>query len=252
MVKKKKYILIGVAVVVVLILIVVGILLFGRSTGIDAAADELEGFVLFDEENPNQGITLAEKNLTLDRIGTYTGAYVEDGSDEPITNVAAAFFTNHSEQMLQIAEVEVKLDEGVTALFRITNVPAGKSVFAMAQDKVTCGGNAKAEYVSDASRFFEEVSLEEEKFDTEGTEGRLTLKNKTEETLPCVYVYYKTQLNKDVYLGGITYRVPFEGIPGKTQIETDAGHYSPDTSEIVEVQILDNATETQENRLSES
>lgn len=252
MVKKKKYILLGAAAVVVLILIVAGILLLGnRPSSIDNAVDELEGFSLFDEENPNQGITLEEEGLTLDRIGTYTGAYVEDGSDEPISNVAAALFTNHSEQMLQIAEVEVELDGNQTAVFRITNVPAGKSVFAMAQDKVTCSKSTKAVYVSDVARFFEEVSLEEDRFDTEGVDGRLTLKNKTEETWSCVYVYYKTQLNKDVYLGGITYRVPFEEIPGETQIETDAGHYSPDTSEIVEVQILDNSTATQENEKEE-
>ena len=40
------------------------------------------------------------------------------------------------------------------------------------------------------------------------------------------------------YLGGITYRVPFENVPANGQMESVAGHFRPEGSKIVGVVIM--------------
>lgn len=198
-----------------------------------------EGFTPFDKKQLSQDMVLDNDGLSIIAVGTYSGEYVEDGTDEELENVGALILQNISDKMLQIAEIEISINGEDTALFRITNLPSEGMVLALDMNRLTCQAESTAEKSSEAVRFFDEVPMNEELFEAEGTEGRLTLKNLSEDTYDKVYVYYKTEIDDGLYLGGITYRIPFEEIEGKTQIETDAGHYSPNKSEIVEVQIIE-------------
>lgn len=69
-------------------------------------------------------------------------------------------------------------------------------------------------------------------------DGKLTLVNKTGESYGKVYVYYKYVQLGGAYLGGITYRVPFENVPANGQVESVAGHFRPEGSKIVGVVIM--------------
>lgn len=221
------------------------------SSGEKTPVTEVEGFCLLDEDEPCQGLTLRDERLTVEAIGTYDGAYMEDGTDEQVERVAAVLIKNESEHMLQIAELKLVFDSGDEAVFLLTNIPAGRTVLALDMNRLQCDKERKATEITGMMNFFDETPMETERLDAEGTEGRLTLKNRSDEAYPLVYVYYKTMADNGVYLGGITYRVPFEQIPGKTQIETDAAHYSPDKSEIVEIQILGEETINHENKVKE-
>lgn len=201
------------------------------------------GYIPFQEKNPSQGIKLDQEELRLDSIGLYSGIYVEDGTDDPVENVVGAMFTNRSDQMLQLAEIEICLDQEHTAVFQITNIPARKSVFVLDRNRLTGKENMEASFVSDAAVFFDEVPVSDGKLTAAGKDGWITLENKTDETYPQVYVYYKTKIGKNSYFGGITYRVPFEGVEGRMKIGSDAGHYSSKNSEILEIQILDEEEE---------
>lgn len=233
--KNKGILALIIAVIVVLILCLV--LIIGNLTG--SKIKKYEGFVPFDKKNLNQNIELENKGLSVVAVGTYSGEYMEDGNDDEIENVAALILQNESEQMLQIAEIELNINGEDRGLFRITNLPANGMVMALDMNRLVCGTDGTAEKESEAVRFFEEVPMNEDLFETEGTEGRVTLKNLSEDTYDKVYVYYKTEIDDGLFLGGITYRIPFEEIEGRTQIETDAAHYSPNKSKIVEVQIID-------------
>lgn len=239
--KKKLYIwkdkrLLVIAAVAVLG-IITGIVLFWKISG--SVINKFDGFLPFDDDKLNQNIVLENEDLSVIAVGTYSGQYMEDGTDEETENTAALILQNNSEEMLQIAEIELQINGEDAALFRITNLPADGTVLALEMNRLTCDEKSTAEKTSEAVRFFDEEPVNEDLFETEGTDGRLTLKNLSEDTYEKVYVYYKTEIDDGLYLGGITYRVPFEEIEGKTQIETDAGHYSPSKSKIVEVQILE-------------
>lgn len=234
--RKSKYLLLFS--VLALAVVAVGMILFYENTP-GARIKKYDGFSPFDKKELNQGIDLESGELSVVAVGTYSGGYMEDGTDEQIENAAALILQNDSDQMLQIAEIEIRINDEDTALFRITNLPSDGMVLALDMNRLTCESDSKAEKLSEAVRFFDDVPMNEEIFETEGTEGRLTLKNLSNDTYEKVYVYYKTEIEKDLYLGGITYRIPFEEIEGRTQVETDAGHYSPDKSKIVEVQIIE-------------
>lgn len=184
-------------------------------------------------------ITLSDSNLTVESIGRYSGSFLEDGSDEPTANVAAMLITNHSDQMLQIAQIDFQVNDTETASFKVTNLPAGTSTLVLESNKREFKEEDSYTYGNAATGYMEQPTLEEDKFDIEVEKGKITLKNKTNETYAKVYVYYKYVQLGGAYLGGITYRTPFEDVKGGAEVEAVAGHFNPESSKIMAVQVLD-------------
>lgn len=182
-------------------------------------------------------ITLADSNLTVEAVGSYSGNFLEDGSDEPTANVAAMFITNNSDKMLQIAEISFKVNEKDTAVFKVTDLPAGTSTLALESNKREFSEEDAYTYGETATAYIEQPSLEEDKFELETEDGKITLKNKTDKSYEKVYVYYKYVQIGGAYLGGITYRTPFENVPAGGEAEAVAAHFNPESSKIMAVQI---------------
>lgn len=184
-------------------------------------------------------VTLSDPNLTVEAIGSYTGNFLEDGSDEPTANVAAMLVTNNSERMLQIADITFQVNDTETASFRVTNLPAGTTVLVLESNKREFKEEDSYTYGETASGYMDQPTLEEDKFELVTEEGKITLKNNTDQAYEKVYVYYKYVQLGGAYLGGITYRTPFENVPAGGEVEAVAGHFNPDSSKIMAVQILE-------------
>jgi hypothetical protein len=200
----------------------------------DAAEDPLaEG------ETSGSGISLSDQNLKVESIGGYAGSFLEDGSDEPMANVAAMLLTNQSEQMLQIAEIDFQVNETETAHFKVTDLPAGTSVLVLESNRREFREEDNYSYGDAATGYMEQPSLEEDKFEVMGKEGKIILKNKTQKTYQKVYIYYKYVQLGGAYLGGITYRTPFENVAGGAEVEAVAVHFNPESSKIMAVQVLE-------------
>ena len=182
-------------------------------------------------------ITLADSNLTVEAVGSYSGNFLEDGSDEPTANVAAMLITDNSDKMLQIAEISFKVNEKDTAVFKVTDLPAGTSTLALESNKREFSEEDAYTYGETATAYIEQPSLEEDKFELETEDGKITLKNKTDKSYEKVYVYYKYVQIGGAYLGGITYRTPFENVPAGGEAEAVAAHFNPESSKIMAVQI---------------
>lgn len=182
-------------------------------------------------------ITLADSNLTVEAVGSYSGNFLEDGSDEPTANVAAMLITNNSDKMLQIAEISFQVNEKDTAVFKVTDLPAGTSTLALESNKREFSEEDAYTYGETATAYIEQPSLEEDKFELETEDGKITLKNKTDKSYEKVYVYYKYVQIGGAYLGGITYRTPFENVPAGGETEAVAAHFNPESSKIMAVQI---------------
>ena len=182
-------------------------------------------------------ITLSDPNLTVESIGSYSGNFLEDGSDEPTANVAAMLITNNSDQMLQIAEITFQVNDTETASFKVTNLPAGTSTLVLEANKREYSEEDSYTYGETATGYMEQPSLEEDKFDLVTEDGKITLKNKTDQSYDKVYVYYKYVQLGGAYLGGITYRTPFENVPANGEVESIAAHFNPESSKIMAVQI---------------
>lgn len=182
-------------------------------------------------------ITLSDPNLTVEAIGSYSGNFLEDGSDEPTANVAAMLITNNSDQMLQIAEITFQVNDTETASFKVTDLPAGTSTLVLEANKREYSKEDSYTYGETATGYMEQPSLEEDKFDLVTEDGKITLKNKTDQSYDKVYVYYKYVQLGGAYLGGITYRTPFENVPANGEVESIAAHFNPESSKIMAVQI---------------
>lgn len=190
-------------------------------------------------ENGVQTVTLSDSNLTVEAIGRYSGNYLEDGSDEPTANVAAMLITNNSDSMLQIAEITFQVNDTETASFKVTNLPAGTSTLVLEANKREFKEEDSYTYGDTATGYMEQPTLEEDKFELVTEKGKITLKNKTDESYDQVYVYYKYVQLGGAYLGGITYRTPFENVPAGGEVEAVAAHFNPDSSQIMAVQIVE-------------
>lgn len=208
--------------------------------------EKIQGFKTETDENASEDgktdetvITLDDANLTVEAIGSYSGIFIEDGSDEYVSNVAAMLITNDSDRMLQIAEITFQVNDSETAEFKVTNLPAGTSVLVLESNKREYSAEDLYSYGETASGYMEQPTLEEDKFELVTEKGKIILKNKTDESYNQVYVYYKYVQLGGAYLGGITYRTPFENVPAGGEVEAVAGHFNPDSSQIMAVQILE-------------
>lgn len=192
-----------------------------------------------DTEKAEQ-IVLSDPNLTVESIGAYSGSFIEDGSDEATKNVTAMLITNNSDQMLQVALIDFQVNSNETASFKVTNLPAGTSTLVLESNKREFSDNDTYTYGNAATGYMDQPTLEEDKVELKTENGKITLKNKTDKELKTVYVYYKYMQIGGAYLGGITYRTPFENVGAGKEAEVVAAHFNPDSSQIMGVQILEN------------
>lgn len=192
------------------------------------------------ETEKAEQIVLSDSNLTVESIGAYSGSFIEDGSDEATKNVTAMLITNNSDQMLQVALIDFQVNSNETASFKVTNLPAGTSTLVLESNKREFSDKDTYTYGNAATGYMDQPTLEEDKVELKTENGKITLKNKTDKELKTVYVYYKYMQIGGAYLGGITYRTPFENVGAGKEAEAVAAHFNPDSSQIMGVQILEN------------
>lgn len=185
---------------------------------------------------PTNGFS--DENLYLQALGGYSGNYLEDGTDELVSNVAAILVTNTSDKMLQVAQIVFQVGDGQVAQFQISNLPAGETVLALELTRRPYSSADDFSYGKTASAYMEDPTLESDRVRVDTSKaGELTLENISGETLSEVYVYYK-YVQGSSYLGGITYVVPFENVAPGASVTVTAGHFHPDNSQVMDVDIV--------------
>lgn len=175
-----------------------------------------------------------DAKLSCDRIASFSGRFVEDGTDAPVENVAALLVTNVSEKYLDLANIVYEID-GQKATFIVTGLPAGSSAWVMEYSGLTIGADSTVEYVGTQSSFRDGVASSAEELTITSDGNILYAKNNTDRTLENVFIYYKYIHSDGNFFGGITYMVQFGSIePGETA-EKLGGHFSAEESMIVRV-----------------
>ena len=152
-----------------------------------------------------------DDGLKIKDVGSYTGLFFEDGSDEVVSGVMMILVTNESDRTLQYAQITLTNDEGEQAQFDLSTVPPGASVVVLEKSRMpyTRGfGDAKTENVV---FFREEPSLYESKLQLQAHQGALNVTNISGEDITGdIQIFYKNSA-ADVYYGGITYMVRIKG-----------------------------------------
>ncbi len=179
------------------------------------------------------------RGLMITDVGSYTGVYMEDGSDEIVSRVLMAVVTNTSEQDLEYAEITLNGGDK-EAKFTVSTLPAGASAVLLEKNRMAFPGEdvftgAQTQLVS----FFDvPMSLHEDMLKLQGLDGALNITNISDSDITGDIVIYYKNSSADMYYGGITYRVRLEGGLKAGEIrQIMSDHYSASGSEVLFVTI---------------
>ena len=187
------------------------------------------------DEQPVSPMTVPpEQQLICEDYGLFNGAFVEDGSDEPVQNVAALLVTNGSGQYLDLAKLIYELD-GQEAVFMVTGLPAGGSAWVLESSRMTASAESEFCHKSTVTSFRDHAVNTLEGVDLEFNGTMLRATNTTDKTFKALTVYYKVLHDDGNYLGGITYMTAFGDLEPGQSAEKLAGHFQSDKTHIVRI-----------------
>ena len=155
----------------------------------------------------------------------YSGSFVEDGSNEPVTGVAAALIENRSREFLDLATVTYDVG-GKTAEFVVTGLPPGGRAWVLESNRMTVGYEVQFEFLECTSSFRQDAVLHTESLELYSVNNTLTVRNDCDRTLENVCVYYKEVNDDGAYLGGITYMMTFGTLEPGQSVDNESAHFS--------------------------
>lgn len=172
--------------------------------------------------------------LTLIALGSYTGSYVEDGSDDTVSNIMTADVRNDGDQTVLKAEFTLTM-AGVRYSFSLSTLPPGATVrlLDLQRHSAALALSTMSTELTGFTAFSEEPSMYPDFFQVSGKDQSITIKNISPEDISGdVYIYYKTAYD-DILMGGITYRVRVSGLGAGESQTGYAGHYKSAHSKLM-------------------
>lgn len=172
--------------------------------------------------------------LEITDISRFAGSFIEDGSDDVLSDVCAITVKNNAAATVQYAEISMNIG-GESYCFKLSTLPQGKSVQLLElsrQPMPESSADMTAALTSYAS-FDPEPSLCEDVFSIDTQDTAITITNISGSDITGqIYVYYKSAYG-DLYIGGITYRTGVSGLAAGESTTLYASHYSTAYSRIM-------------------
>lgn len=176
--------------------------------------------------------------LVITRADKYAGVYMEDGSDQIVSDVMMLIVRNTTENDLQLARIQLEYPE-LTAHFEVTNLPAGASAVLLEKNRSAYPKSALVGCEeSDVFFFAEPMTTLEDVLEITAMDGALSIKNISGQDISeTIYVYFKNS-GSDLFYGGITYRTRLEGgLKADEAKQIMTSHFSENGSVIVMVTV---------------
>lgn len=175
--------------------------------------------------------------LQITDSGKYTGVYMEDGSNEVLSDVMMVVVQNNGGQDIQLSELTA-LCGGGEYHFKLTNLAVGARAVLLDVDRKPSGGALTSAALENTVLFDEPMHLCTDSIQLSGMEGMMNVRNISDADIQGdIFIYYKYAA-EDLFYGGITFRVRVEGGLKAGEIcQIPAGHYSPETCTVVQVGI---------------
>lgn len=230
--------------IVVLLLVIAAVLmavalfpdLLGNTGEDPSSATGSSGIQISDLQDPQMQ---ADKGLKIVNIGSYSGIFVEDGSDEPVTRILMAVVENIGNKTIQYAQIQLSDGQNV-AYFSLSTLPPGESAVILEKNRMsyTDGEGLTDATIQNVVVFEEEPSLCEDCLLIQGLNGVLNVTNISNEDIQGDVVIYYKNASSDMLYGGITYRTTISGGIKAGEIkQITAGHYSEKGSRIMWVTV---------------
>lgn len=174
------------------------------------------------------------EELSLTAVSRYAGAFVEDGSDDIVSDVMAITVRNDGEKTVQYAQITLTLD-GTDYAFEVSTLPAGASaqLLELGRQTMPDSTDGLTGQVTLCALFDAEPSLCGDMFRIETQDTAITVTNISGSDIAGpIYVYYKIAYDT-LYMGGITYRVTVNGLKADESATCYAGHFAQAYSKLM-------------------
>lgn len=178
-------------------------------------------------------------NLEIVDIGPYTGPFVEDGTDEEVTDVLMIVIRNNGKETLKHADLSMKYGDE-KAKFEISTLLPDSEMIVLEKNRVAYSAEAKISKLELKNReFFEEkLNLYDDDFQIIQSDGEFEVENVSGIAAEGPVTIYFKNLSGNRYLGGITYSVVVEdGIAPTEIVQVAAEHFTLDNSELMYITI---------------
>ena len=234
------------AIVLLLVAAAVVFLLFGRQEehNVSVPGTEAENMIQnepVEVEEHDQPMMVLSHDLVVTDVGSYTGAFVEDGSDEILAGILMMKIENRGEDAIEYAGITMDVN-GTMAEFALSALKPGASVVLLEKNRMTYDRSVDYSAVQvkceNVAVFQDKLKLHDDKLKIQILDGAINVKNISGEDITGrVAIYYKNTAD-GIYYGGITYRIVLEnGLKAGEIQQMMAEHFSKTGSEILFVTI---------------
>lgn len=155
-----------------------------------------------------------------------------DCSNEYADDVATLEVENTSDEFLQEAKIIITLNDETKIPIVITNLPAGKSVWAFATDNTAVELNSECVEIACDATFEKEMSVLSGIVSYEVNETKVTLHNLSSDNLTDLSIGCHC-LFDNVYYGGLTYSYDVDELSANDSITFDADDCYLGSAEVV-------------------
>ena len=166
---------------------------------------------------------------------SYTGAFMEDRTDEVVADVLGIQVTNSGTEYIQT--MDISLTNGDTqAQFTLSTLFPGETMIVLEKNRMAYSDSLEFQsaQTSAVAVFQDQPSLCEDKLKIQCLNGVINVTNISGEDIPGdILIYYKNYVS-GIYYGGITYRIRLEGGIKAGEIKQGtAAHFNPNNSTVV-------------------
>ena len=173
-----------------------------------------------------------DADIKIQHINSYSGIFIEDGSDVEVDNVAAIQVKNTSQKALEFAQIQI-YNGDKKLVFDVSSLPSNSSAIIMEKNKAPLDKSKSITYGGTTggytNKLEKDATIKYQKVDNNG----IKVTNKSNKNIPCVRIFYKYKSSEGYYIGGITYTAKINNLKAKESQTIYPSHFDSDGGEIM-------------------
>lgn len=180
---------------------------------------------------------VSASDLEIQNIMNYDGVFLEDGSDRDVAGIAAMILVNRGNKPVEFVEITL-MQDGRQLKFTASDIPAKSTIVVMEETAAAYSPSGYYDVKSNVA-VVDKLEMSESYVRVEEqSDGSLRVTNLTNQTIPCIRIFYKFALEKGkIYVGGITYTAKITQLEAGSAVTVTPSHYKVGSSEVMMVRI---------------